>query len=199
MPAPAVILVRPQLPENIGACARAMRNFGLTDLRLVAPRERWPNERAVAMAAHAVAVVEDARVHPTLEEAIADLQVVYATTARNRYLVKPILTPRAAAVETRRLDGEGTRVGYLFGPERTGLETDEIAVASAIIEIPTDPDYASLNLAQAVLVCAYEWFNAAPAPAQPVPLDPPATQGALAKLYDHLEGELEAGGFFRTE
>lgn len=194
---PVVILVRPQMPENIGAAARAMRNFGLTELRLVRPRERWPNEKAVSMAANAVGVLDDARLFDTLEAAVGDLDRVFATTARERHIVKPILTPRGAAVEAR----AGLRPGYLFGPERTGLEAEEVAAAQAIVEIPTDPDYASLNLAQAVLVCAYEWRLAGttrPDRALPTGEHGLASQAELGSLYEHLENELQAGGFFRT-
>jgi len=195
---PVVILVRPQMPENIGACARAMRNFGLTELRLVNPRERWPNEKAVAMAANAVGVLDDAKVFGTLEQAVCDLDRVYATTARQRHVVKPLLTPRGAAVEAR----ASRRAGYLFGPERTGLEADEIAAAQAIVEIPADPDYASLNLAQAVLVCAYEWFQLGASRPDRVLQTGEfglASQAELQRLYEHLESELETGGFFRTD
>lgn len=195
---PVVVLVRPQMPENIGACARAMRNFGLTELRLVKPRERWPNEKAVSMAANAVAVLDEAKVFETLDGATADLDRVFATSARERHVVKPLMTPRAAAAAARR----SRRPGYLFGPERTGLEAEEVAGAQAIVEIPADPDYASLNLAQAVLVCSYEWFLSG--------IDQPdqalqtgeyglASQAELGRFYDHLESELDAGGFFRTE
>ena len=196
---PVVVLVRPQMPENIGACARAMRNFGLTELRLVKPRERWPNEKAVAMAANAVGVLDDARLFETLEEAVADLDRVYATTARERHIVKPVLTPRGAAQDARNV---ARRAGYLFGPERTGLEADEIMGAQAIVEIPTDPGYASLNLAQAVLICAYEWRLAGETRRdQELQTGEfgPASQAELVRLYEHLEEELEAGGFFRTE
>ena len=187
------------MPENIGACARAMRNFGLTELRLVKPRERWPNEKAVAMAANAVGVLDDASLFETLEAAVADLDRVYATTARERHIVKPMMTPRGAAQDARAV---ARRAGYLFGPERTGLEAPEIAGAQAIVEIPTDPGYASLNLAQAVLICAYEWRLSGEGGHDQILQTGefgPASQAELGLLYEHLEKELQAGGFFRTE
>ena len=154
---PAIILVRPQMGENIGAAARGMRNFGLSEMRLVAPRDGWPNPKAVATASGAGRVLDAARVHGTTAEAIADCHTVYATTARPRDLIKPVLTPEAAMAEARGLIAAGQKVGFLFGPERAGLQNDDLAGAQAIVSVPVDPEFASLNLAQCVLLLAYEW------------------------------------------
>src|SRR5579885_788446 len=157
---PAIILVEPQLGENIGTTARAMFNCGLTDLRLVKPRDGWPNEKAVAAASGADPVLEKARVYARVEDAIAGLRRLYATTARDRYMVKRILTPRAGAAEIRALMAQGEACGILFGPERTGLLNEHIALADTVISAPLNPAFSSLNLAQAVLVVGYEWFTA---------------------------------------
>ncbi|MGB8737473.1 MAG: RNA methyltransferase, partial [Rhodomicrobium sp.] len=157
MPAPegpAVILVEPQLGENIGAAARAMANFGLRDLRLVAPRDGWPNEAARASAALAVKIVEDATVYDTLAAAVADLHYVAATTARSRCLAKPVLAPDSAASAMFERGQAGWRCGILFGKERSGLENSDIAIADVIVTAPVDPAFASLNLAQSVLLFA---------------------------------------------
>jgi tRNA/rRNA methyltransferase len=196
-PTPCVILDAPQLAENIGAVARAMANFGLSDLRLVRPRDGWPQPRAWPAASGAEAVLESARVFATLAEAIADLHLVMATTARPRETALPVLAPRQAAARLAALPPE-QRAGLLFGGERAGLETADVALCQAIITIPVDPGRRSLNLAQAVVINAYEWRltrDAAP-PANFVPPPPPATAEALAGLFSHLEGELDAGGFF---
>ncbi len=197
---PVVILVAPQLGENIGTAARAMLNCGLTGLRLVRPRDAWPNPKARAAAAGADAVIDGAQVHDTLEEAIADLQHVYATTVRPRGMVKRVLTPRAAAAEMRGRVAAGARVGVLFGPERAGLENDDVALAEAVITVPLNPAFASLNLAQAVLVVAYEWFQSGsgepPRALDYGPTARAARQDALLRLYAHLEQELDAADFF---
>lgn len=197
--APAVILARPQLGENIGAAARAMANFGLSDLRLVAPRDGWPNERAWSMAAGALSIVEGARVFETLEEALGDLQIVYATTARMRGVAKPVLTPAEAAGRLRQASGSGTGTGLLFGSERSGLDNDEVALATAIITIPTSPDFSSLNLGQAVLLNAYEWWKSGDAtPAEQIEhsgLATPASRSDMIHLFEHLEDELLKAGF----
>ncbi len=197
--APAVILARPQLGENIGAAARAMANFGLSDLRLVAPRDPWPNERAWSMAAGALSIVEGATVFDRLEEALGDLQIVYATTARARGVSKPVLTPAAAAGRLRAAAAEGVKTGLLFGSERAGLDNDEVALATALITIPTSPDFASLNLGQAVLLNAYEWWKTGDAtPAARIdhgPLAAPATRADMIHLFEHLEDELLKSGF----
>jgi tRNA/rRNA methyltransferase len=199
---PTVILVEPQLGENIGAAARAMLNCGLTDLRLVRPRDGWPNPRAVASAAGADRVLDEARLFPNVDYAVADLQRVYATTARNRGMTQHILTPRAAAGEMRGHWSAGLKVGVLFGPERTGLINDQLPLADALIAIPLNPAFASLNLAQAVLLIGYEWFLSAPEAAPERILhtgqSQPATKADLLNLFEHLERELDACRFFST-
>jgi tRNA/rRNA methyltransferase len=200
---PAIVLVGPQLGENIGTAARAMLNCGLADLRLVAPRDGWPNEKARSAASGADIVVDRARVCADIPAAIADCHRVYATTARPRELVKAVLTPRAAAAEMRAAQARGERLGILFGPERWGLTTDEVAFAEAIIEVPLNPAFASLNLAQAVLLVAYEWRMAADAtPARFIPTleehggpTELATQADILRLFEHLERELDASGY----
>jgi tRNA/rRNA methyltransferase len=193
---PAIVLVRPQLGENIGKAARAMLNFGLTDLRLVAPRDGWPNPSASPAAAGADRVLADARVYPTVQEAIADCRYVYATTVRKRELWKPVVTPEAAGREMRE---RGFQQAVLFGPERSGLETDEVAIAHAILTVPVNPAFGSLNLAQAVLLVAYEWFKAADAtPASQTDYDPPAAHEALEGLVGHVDGALEAAGYYNV-
>lgn len=197
---PAFILVRPQMGENIGAAARAMLNFGLSHMRLTDPRDGWPNPRAVAMASGAAGKVLDrAGVFPTLPEAIHDCAYVFATTARSRDLTKPVMTPERAMEHTRALCATGQKVGILFGPERAGLENEDISRANAIISIPVNPDFASLNLAQAVLLCAYEWRRQRDA-TPPEVLELAGTELAPAieieKLGDHYEERLEEAGFF---
>lgn len=197
-PGPAIVLVRPQLGVNIGSAARAMLNCELADLRLVAPREGWPNEHAKASASGADVVLERARVFPTLAEAVADLQVIYATTARSRDMVKPISTLRQAAAKIRADEAAGARVGILFGAERTGLENDEIAIASDVIAVPLNPNYSSLNLAQAVLLIGYEWYQAGlaePPPRRAWTENELATGESLISMYEHLEAELDRAGF----
>ena len=196
--APAVILNAPQLAENIGAVARAMANFGLEDLRLVRPRDGWPQERAWASASGAEWPLENARVFATLAEAVADLQLLYATTARPRELRLPVLTPREAAAELHAAASVGQPAGLLFGGERAGLESDDIAICQAIITVPIDPKFRSLNLAQSVAVSAYEWRMAVldRPPASFRAEAEPAGQAAMHALYGHLEAELETSGFF---
>lgn len=192
---PAIVLVRPQLGENIGKAARAMLNFGLTDLRLVAPRDGWPNPSAGPAAAGADLVLEQARVFASLAEAVADCAHVYATTVRKRGVTKPVLTPEAAAGEMHLAQG-GSAV--VFGPERSGLETDDVALARAIITVPINPEFGSLNLAQAVILCAYEWSKGANL-AQPTSeeLLPPAPQEELEGMIAQFEALLEPTGYFR--
>jgi tRNA/rRNA methyltransferase len=207
---PAVILVNPQLGENIGFAARAMANFGLTDLRLVAPRDGWPNDKAHAAAAGAAFVVEQATVYDTVEQAIGELNFVLATTARPREMVKAVLSPESAGRELRRRSDRAERTGVLFGPERSGLDNDTIALADAILTAPVSPGFASLSLPQAVLLFGYEWLKAeSPAPplGRATAFDGPATEGIafpdtrpatraeLLGLFDHLEGELDRSGF----
>jgi tRNA/rRNA methyltransferase len=196
--APVVILHAPQLAENIGAVARVMANFGLSELRLVAPRDGWPQPRAWASASGADWPLDEARLFDRLEDAIADLKLVLATTARPRETSLPVLTPREAAAQLREETALGRPVGLLFGGERAGLATQDIALCQAIVTVPVDARFKSLNLAQAVALCAYEWRVAADA-APPAPfLDetPPADQGTMLGVYEHLEAELDAAGFF---
>ena len=191
---PAIVLVRPQLGENIGKAARAMLNFGLTDLRLVAPRDGWPNPSAGPAAAGADAVLANATVHASLAEAVAGCAHVYATTVRKRGVTKPVLAPHEAASAIHAAPGQSALV---FGPERAGLETEEVALARAIITVPVNPEFASLNLAQAVILCAYEWSKGE-ALAQPTreELLPPAPQQELEGMIAQLEAMLEPRGYF---
>ena len=197
-PGPAIILVRPQLGENIGAAARAMFNFGLVDMRLVAPRDGWPNPKAVSMAAGAVPVLDRVRVFDTTEEAIADLTLIYATTARDRDMRKRVATPRLVASELVSFPGDIRKTGILFGAERAGLTNEDVALARDIIEIPANPGFSSLNLAQAVLIMGYEIFGAR---ANPAAERAAAEEGTLAEssdvlgFFEHLEGALDASGF----
>jgi tRNA/rRNA methyltransferase len=195
---PCVILNEPQLAENIGSVARVMANFGLEDLRLVRPRDGWPQDRAWVSASGADWPLEGARVFDRLEDAVADLHRLYATTARPREVVLPLITPREAAAQLHAAVGEGLNTGLLFGGERAGLETQDIALCQAIVTVPIDPRFRSLNLAQAVAINAYEWHAAhsdRPPPAfrEAAPV---ADQAMLDGLYGHLEGELETAGFF---
>ena len=200
---PVIILVRPQMGENIGAAARAMLNFGLDRMRLVEPRDGWPNPRAVAMASGAAGKVLDrAGVFDNLPAAIADCDFVFATTARGRELPKPIYTPEAAMTEARKRIVAGQKVGILFGPERTGLENDDINRANAIITVPVNPTFYSLNLGQAVLLTSYEYsrhtLDAAPVDPGLAGFDP-ASQTEVEKLGDHFEERLQEAGFFFPE
>jgi tRNA/rRNA methyltransferase len=197
---PAIILVRPQLGENIGTAARAMFNCGLTDLRLVAPRDGWPNARAVAAASGADLVLERARLYATAQEAVADLRHVYASTARDRYMLKPAATPRGAAAAMRGWIVAGEPCGVLFGPERAGLENDEVVLADTLLTVPLNPAHASLNLAQAVLLIGYEWFLAAdatPAVALNLRRTRPATKDELEGFLLQLVDSLERANYFR--
>jgi tRNA/rRNA methyltransferase len=192
--APIIILVRPQLGENIGKAARAMLNFGLTDMRLVAPRDGWPNPDAGPAASGADTVLEKAEVFETLAEAVADISHVYATTVRKRGVTKPVLTPAEAANDIMAANG---RSAILFGAERSGLETDEVALARTIITVPINPEFGSLNLAQAVILCAYEWSKHQNLQSPPkVDLDPPAPQGELDGMIEQLFGMLEQRNYF---
>jgi tRNA/rRNA methyltransferase len=200
MTSPTVILVEPQLGENIGFTARAMLNCGLTSLRLVKPRDGWPNPAAEAAAAGADAVIEGAEVFETVESAIEDLQRVFAATARRREQIKRVLTPRSAALELR--DALDTTDGLLFGPERSGLDNDAVALADAVIEVPLNPDFSSLSLPQAVLIVAYEWRMAGiSAEGDIISINDaaPATKAELHGLFARLEGALDDGGFFHVE
>lgn len=197
-----MILVEPQLGENIGMAARAMLNCGLTDLRLVQPRDGWPNDKAVAAASGADVVINSARLFSTTADAIADLSRVYAATARERDMTKRVVTPRQATREIRALD-DGARAGVLFGKEAKGLHNDDVALADTILTAPLNPSYASLNIAMAVLLVGYEWFagaDDAPAETLTMPKETrPATKAELAGLFDHLETELDAYGFLRIK
>jgi tRNA/rRNA methyltransferase len=198
---PAIILVEPQLGENIGTAARAMYNCGLTDLRLVKPRDGWPSAKAEAAASGANPVLDKARLYDRVEDAIGTLRHVYATTARDRYMVKRILTPRAAAAEMRALTVAGEPCGILFGPERTGLLNEHIALADTVLSVPLNPAFSSLNLAQAVLLVGYEWFTAGDdtPPAQTVTgHSHPADKEQLLRFFEHLEEELDRNGFMRN-
>ncbi len=209
---PAVILMEPQLPDNIGMVARAMANFGLDELRLVAPRDGWPQEKARIAASGANYVIDDAGAHASLEAATADLTWVAATTARQRDLRKPVLTPEQAAAEARRRIDRGERCGFLFGRERNGLETSELATADAIVMIPVNSRFASLNLAQAVLLQGYAWSNVSGRASlgrvttyeRPVDTglqlgdDRLAIKEELAGFFHHLEAELDRLGFFKA-
>jgi tRNA/rRNA methyltransferase len=197
---PAVILVEPQLGENIGMAARAMANFGLTELRLVRPRGKWLHQKTRAAAAGAEFILDAAQVFPTLREAIADLNYVMATTARERGQGKPVLGPDEAAAEAVRRTAEGQSAGILFGRERTGLENDDIAMADVIVTFPVNPAYASLNLSQAVLLMGYAFMTARGATALPFATKMrwgPAKREMVLSFFDYLEDQLEARGFFR--
>lgn len=198
---PVIILVEPQMGENIGMAARAMANFGLTEMRLVRPRGNWKHQKTMATAANAGFVVDAAQVFPDLKSAIADLNFVYATTARERGQGKPVVGPQEAgtAMATRLAAGE--KIGVLFGRERTGLENDDIAAADEILTFPVNPRHASLNLAQAVLLTGYSYAQAA---AMPLPFTrketwPPADRETVLSFFEYLEDALEARGFFRPE
>ncbi|WP_332768573.1 RNA methyltransferase [Phenylobacterium sp.] len=195
---PCIILDKPQLAQNIGAVARVMANFGLADLRLVNPRDGWPQEHAWAAASGAEWPLNAARIYESVEAAIADLHLVYATTARPRELQLPILTPRDAAANLAGEVAEGHAVGLLFGGERAGLETADIALCSAVVTLPIDPRFRSLNLAQAVAINAYEWRMTTEAGAPPAFREGPAAADAAAMLglYEHFERELDDAGFF---
>ncbi len=199
--APVVILVRPQLADNIGAAARAMANGGLFHLRLVAPRDGWPQEHAWRNASGAQAILEALTVHETVASAVADLHRVLATCPRPRHVIKPVLTPRGGAAELREAASRSLRTGLLFGPERAGLDSDDLAHSDALIRYPMNPEFTSLNLAQAVMVMAYEWYQAADA-------TPPrglmtnetrvATKAELENFLAHLIDQLDACGFLRN-
>ncbi len=195
---PAIILSHPQLGENIGATARAMKNFALSDLRLVNPTAGWPNPKAEAMAVGAADVLGDARIFGELKDALGDLNLVYATTARDRGITKEVLTPAEAARRLRAASARGEKTGILFGNERAGLYNDEISLADAVITIPTS-EFSSINLGQAVLLVGYEWFRAAddtpPMRVDHGPIHRNPTKQEMFQLFEHLERELLASGF----
>lgn len=207
---PAVLLVEPQIPENIGMVARAMGNFGLDDLRVINPRDGWPSEKARAVASGAAAIIDGAELCTTLDAAIGDLNWVAATTARQRDLRKPVMTPEAAAQSLVARISQGEKCGILFGRERNGLDSNEVAHADAVVMIPVNNKFASLNLAQSVLLLGYEWLKAAGSGSlgrvtnyeQPVETginlgsSRLATKAELLGLFEHLESALEQNGFF---
>ncbi|HEY4942241.1 MAG TPA: RNA methyltransferase [Rhizomicrobium sp.] len=198
MTAPSIILSRPQLGENIGAAARAMKNFGLSDLRLAAPRDGWPNEKAVHMAAGAADLLASVRLFDDARTALGDLQLVFAATARERGVAKPVVTPPEAARQLRVAVSKGIRCGILFGNERSGLDNDEVSLATCVVTIPT-AEFSSLNLAQSVMLLCYEWFQIADqSPATRIdhgPVAQKATREEMFQLFEHLENELLASGF----
>lgn len=206
MTAPVILLVRPQLVENIGTSARAMMNCSLSELRIVNPRDPWPlvspqKERMAAASSGADDVLNSAKMFDDTPAAIADLHVVYATSARPRDMIKEVVTPQQAIAEIMEHIKEGHKVGLLFGPERTGLTNEEIVCAHKIVQIPANPEFSSFNLAQGVLILAYEWQianSAAPASEMALGKTRPATREELFNLFDHLERELDEGGFFTT-
>lgn len=197
---PAVILVEPQLGENMGTAARAMMNAGLEDLRLVDPKQDWLSERAIAAASGADRILQRAVRYDKLTDAVADLHVVYAATARRREMVKPLMTARAAAADMH--GHAGLKLGILFGRERDGLRNDEVALANTIIEVPLNPEHSSMNLAQAVLIVGYEWFQAGyegPQVLTTFEHATPASKAVLIGLFEHMERELVICGFLRNE
>ena len=212
-PAPVVVLVNPQLGENIGTAARAMANFGLHELRIVSPRDGWPNAKAFTASSGAHWILEGAVVFDSLTSALKDVNYVYATTARPRGMTKEVITPEQAGSDMRARIGRGENIAILFGRERWGLDNDEISLADVIVTAPVNPAFASINIAQAVLLMGYEWFkNHAATLGQQTPelpalagpgLQTPdtrlATKDELYGFFDHLERELDEAGFFKTE
>jgi tRNA/rRNA methyltransferase len=199
---PVVVLVRPQLADNIGAVARAMANGGLFHLRLVAPRDGWPQPKAWPNASGADRILDAATVHPTVADAVADLHRVFATCPRPRHIVKPVLTARGAAAELRAISAWDLRAGVLFGPERAGLDNDDMAEADALVRYPLNPDFMSLNLAQAVMVLAYEWWTAADETLPRTLMTNEtrvATKAQLENFLVHLVDQLDACGFLRNQ
>ena len=197
-PPPVIVLVRPQLGENIGKAARAMLNFGLSEMRLVSPRDGWPNPSAGPAASGADIVLQNAKVYDSVAAATADCAQVFATTVRKRGVTKPVVTPEQASTEIHAAPG---RSAILFGPERSGLETDDVAVARTIITVPINPEFGSLNLAQAVILVAYEWSKGLTAErelSQPSinPIMPPAPQEELDGMIGQLDAMLMGAGFF---
>ncbi|MFO1034627.1 MAG: RNA methyltransferase [Hyphomicrobiales bacterium] len=212
-PAPMVVLVNPQLGENIGMAARAMANFGLFELALVDPREGWDRDKATAAASGAAETVEKSHHYSDLQSAIKDMNHVYATTARPRGMTKDVMTPEQAGLDMRARIGRGEKIAVMFGRERYGLNNEEVSLADTIITAPVNPAYASLNIAQAVLLVGYEWFKheattlgqatpelpALEGPGLQMPDTRPATKEELFGFFDHLERELLEAGFFKTE
>ena len=212
-PAPLVVLAHPQLGENIGTAARAMANFGLHELRLVAPRDGWPNEKAVTASSGANWILQGAIVYDDVASSLADMNYVYATTARPRDMTKEVITPEQAGHDMRQRVARGERVALLFGRERWGLSNDEVSLADIIVTAPVNPAFASINIAQAVLLMGYEWFKenagslgqqspelaALKGPGLQTPSTRLATKDELYGFFDHLEKELDDAGFFKTD
>ncbi|RYG92079.1 RNA methyltransferase [Loktanella sp. IMCC34160] len=200
-PQPAFVLIRPQMGENIGAAARGMWNFGLERMRITSPRDGWPNSRAVAMASGAGRLLDEAQLFETTAEAVADCTYVYATTARPRGLTKPVLSPEEALRDAAARTREGQKVAVMFGPERAGMENDDIALANAIINVPVNPEFSSLNLAQCVLLCGYEWRRASTevVASRMEMAGEWAEQHEVEKLAEHYEERLDEAGFFYPE
>ena len=211
--APVMVLVNPQLGENIGTAARAMANFGLHELRLIEPRDGWPNEKAVTSSSGAHWIIDKAIVRATLAEALNDMNFVYATTARPRGMTKEVMTPEQAGHDMRARIARGEKIAILFGRERWGLNNDEVSLADVIITAPVNPAFASINIAQAVLLVGYEWYKdqaetlgqqtpelaALEGPGLQTPDTRPATKEELSGFIAHLERELDVAGFFKTE
>ena len=201
-PQPVMVLVRPQMGENIGGAARAMWNFGLDRMRIVNPRDGWPNQKAIAMSSGAGRLLDEAQICGSTAEAVSDCTYVFATTARSRDLTVPVMTPEHAMNLTREKIAAGQKVAVLYGPERAGLENDDIALANAVINVPVNPEYASLNLAQCVLLTAYEWMRGA-TEVQPERMSMAgsdwASQGDVDALARHFEDRLDEAGFFFPE
>lgn len=208
---PVIVLVEPQMGENIGAAARAMLNCGLDEMRIVNPRDGWPNEKANIMSSGAFDKMPPVKIFESTADALADCHHTFATTARTRDMIKPIMTAKEAADDVHFRAQTSQRCAFLFGPERAGLSNEDVALAHTIITIPVNPDFPSLNLGQGVLLCAYEWFQGVQAPRErgrtsSSPYlpgegvgDAPAPHGELNNLYRRLEEELRMGDFFRTQ
>ena len=195
---PIILLVNPQLGENIGATARAMGNFGLSELRIVAPRDGWPNPQAEAMAAHASGIIRAAMIYDTVEEATADIHLLYAATARDRYMAKKVVTPKEMAEDLHHRAASGSTCAIMFGPERTGLTNETVTLAERVVTIPVDPTCQSINLAQSVAILCYEWFAYQAEIATTEPVSPPATHAEIQGLFTHLETDLAAKDFFKV-
>ena len=201
-PQPVFILVEPQMGENIGAAARAMWNFGLEHMSLVNPRDGWPNPRAEAMASGAARVLDNVAVSETTAGALEQMNFVFATTARARDLTKPVMTPQTAMAKAHDLIAQGQKVGVMFGPERAGLSNDDVVQANALISVPVNPAFASLNLAQCVLLTAYEWRRLAGSD-KPERMEMAGAAFAqnieVQKLLERMEAALDDAGFFWPE
>ncbi|MEE9271974.1 MAG: RNA methyltransferase [Robiginitomaculum sp.] len=198
-PPPVIILVNPQMGENIGTAARGMLNFGLSELRIVNPRDGWPSAPAISLAAGAINVLENAKVFETTAEAVVDLKYIMAATARVRELKIPVLGTQEAGAQYRAWQSQGQRTGVLFGPEKSGLKNDDIVLCDSILTYPVNPAFQSLNLGQAVSVFAYIWAaseNTAPPELFEENIGMPADRGDLIRMFEHLEDELEKSGFF---